>query len=124
MKRSNCQLRTLIETIPDLIWLKDPAGVFLSCNPRFERLFNAPEAQIIGKTDHDFVPGELADFFRQKDQEAIAASKPSINEEWVTFADDGHRALLETIKTPMRDHDGPSHRRAGHRPRHHRAPCR
>lgn len=106
LKRSNAQLHTLIETIPDLIWLKDPAGIFLSCNPRFEHLYNAPEALIIGKTDHDFVPDELANFFRQKDQEAIAAGKPNINEEWVTFADDGHRALLETIKTPMRDHDG------------------
>ncbi len=106
LKRSNSQLRTLIETIPDLVWLKDPAGVFLACNPRFERLFNAPEAQIIGKTDHDFVPGEQADFFRQKDQAVIATGKPGINEEWVTFADDGHRALLETIKTPMRDQDG------------------
>lgn len=106
LKHSNTHLRTLIETIPDLIWLKDPGGVFLACNPRFERLFNAPESQIVGKTDHDFVPRELADFFRQKDQDAIAAGKPSINEEWVTFADDGQRALLETIKTPMRDSEG------------------
>ncbi|MFA5242542.1 MAG: EAL domain-containing protein [Sulfuricella sp.] len=106
LKYSNTQLRTLIETIPDLIWLKDPGGVFLACNPRFERLFNAPESQIVGKTDYDFVPRELADFFQQKDQEAIAAGKPSINEEWVTFADDGQRGLLETIKTPMRDSEG------------------
>jgi len=48
----------------------------------------------------------LADFFRQKDQEAIAAGKPTTNEEWVTFADDSHRTLLETTKTPMLDSQG------------------
>ena len=32
--------------------------------------------------------------------------KPTTNEEWITFADDGHRALLETIKTPMYDSTG------------------
>ena len=36
----------------------------------------------------------------------MAAGKPSVNEEWLTFADDGHRGLFETIKTPMFDEKG------------------
>jgi len=52
------------------------------------------------------VPRELADFFREKDRIAMEKGGPSRNEEWITFADDGHRALLETIKTPMLDTDG------------------
>ncbi len=99
-------LKALVQTIPDLIWLKDPDGVYLTCNPKFERFFGASEADVVGKTDHDFLDQALADFFRQKDREAVAAGKPSINEEWITYADDGHRELLETIKTPMRDGDG------------------
>ncbi|MDS4070123.1 MAG: PAS domain S-box protein, partial [Candidatus Competibacter sp.] len=100
------RLRTLIDTIPDLIWLKDPDGVYLACNPPFERFFGAREADILGKTDHDFVAAELADFFWQKDREALAAGRPSVNEEWITFAEGGRRVLLETIKTPMRDAGG------------------
>lgn len=99
-------LRTLISTIPDLIWLKNSAGVYLACNPAFERFFGARESEIVGKTDYDFVAADLADFFRQNDQEAMAAGKPRVNEEWITFADDGHRALLETTKTPMHASDG------------------
>jgi len=99
-------LKTLVRTIPDLIWLKDPDGVFLTCNPKFERLLGAPEVDIIGKTDYDFVDRELADFFRQKDREAMAAGRPKVNEEWLTYADDGHSELLQTVKTPMRDGDG------------------
>jgi PAS domain S-box-containing protein/putative nucleotidyltransferase with HDIG domain len=103
---NEARLRTLVQTIPDLIWLKDADGIYLACNTMFERFFSAREADIVGKTDYDFVDRELADFFREHDRKAIAAGKPSANEEWLTFADDGYRGLFETIKTPMYDIDG------------------
>ncbi|OYY93624.1 MAG: hypothetical protein B7Y41_10225 [Hydrogenophilales bacterium 28-61-23] len=106
LEAERIRLRTLVDSIPDLIWLKDADGVYLACNPMFERFFGAKEADIVGKTDYDFVERELADRFREHDRNAMLAGGPSVNEEWVTFADDGHRALLETIKTPMRDNEG------------------
>jgi PAS domain S-box-containing protein len=106
LRESEALLRTVVQTIPDLIWLKDADGVYLSCNPMFERFFGAKEADIVGKTDYNFVSKELADFFRDHDRKAMEAGKPSSNEEWITFADDGHRALLDTIKTPMYDARG------------------
>jgi diguanylate cyclase (GGDEF)-like protein/PAS domain S-box-containing protein len=99
-------LRGLVNTLPDLVWLKNVDGVYLACNPRFEHFFGAKEKDIVGKTDYDFVSGELAEFFREHDRMAMENDGPSVNEEWVTFADDGHRELLETIKTPMRDSRG------------------
>ena len=103
---SEGKLKSLIQTIPDLIWLKDPDGLYLSCNHEFEKFFGASEAEIVGKSDYDFIDKELADFFREKDKAAIAAEKPTVNEERIQFAEDGHWALLETIKTPMRDSEG------------------
>jgi hypothetical protein len=100
---SENSLRTLVQTIPDLIWLKDEAGIYISCNPMFERFFGASEARIKGKTDYDFVDRKLADFFREHDRKAMAAGKPTRNEEWITFADDGQKIYLETIKAPMFD---------------------
>ncbi len=100
------RLRATLNAIPDLMWLKDATGVYQSCNPAFERFFGAREADIVGKTDHDFVDRELADFFREHDRKAMAAGQPSINEEWLTFAADGSRRLFETIKTPMLGADG------------------
>ena len=94
-------LRTLIDTLPDLVWLKDAEGRYLACNARFERFFGARERDIVGRTDHDFVARDLADFFLAHDREAMAAGGPTINEERVTFADDGHAEDLETIKTPI-----------------------
>jgi diguanylate cyclase (GGDEF)-like protein/PAS domain S-box-containing protein len=99
-------LHTLVKTIPDMVWLKDRNGVYLACNPRFERFFGAREKDIVGKTDHDFLPKELADSFREHDRNAIKNNKPCVNEEWVTYTDDGHRELLETLKTPMYDSQG------------------
>jgi diguanylate cyclase (GGDEF)-like protein/PAS domain S-box-containing protein len=99
-------LRTLVSTIPDLTWLKDVNGVYLACNPRFERFFGATESAIVGKTDYDFVSREQADTFRENDRLAMQLGGARINEEWVTFADDGHPELLETLKTPMFDNRG------------------
>ena len=103
---SELRLRVLFQAIPDLAWLKDASGTYLSCNSRFEQLFGAPEAHIVGKTDYDFVDKELADFFRNNDLLAIQKGVPCTNEEWVTFASDGHRELLETTKTPIWNADG------------------
>jgi len=100
------QLRTLVATIPALVWLKDAQGVYLACNPPFERLYGAPEAQILGKTDDDFVAAEVAEGFRANDRAAATGEGPKTNEEWLTFASDGYRGLFETTKTAMRASDG------------------
>jgi hypothetical protein len=105
-ERSEAQLRAVIETLPDPVWLKDPDGVYLTCNQRSERLLGAQRSAIIGRTDYDLVDRELADFFREKDRLSIALGGPSVNEEAITYADDGHCEILETIKTPMYGHKG------------------
>ena len=106
LERERGFLKTLIQTLPDLIWLKDPAGVYLACNPRFEQFLGAREADILGKTDYDFVDRAVANFFSEKDRAAIAAGQSCVNEEELTFRDDGHRELVETIKTPMFNAEG------------------
>ncbi len=106
LNHSELRFRALLDSIPDLIWLKDAEGIYLSCNATFERFFGAREAEIVGRTDYDFVDKELADFFREHDRKAMAAGKPSNNEEWITFADTGERVLLLTTKVPINDTDG------------------
>ena len=106
LRENQTLLQTLFRAIPDLMWLKDPDGVFLGCNPRFESFLGAPEAEIVGKTDYDFVDRAQADCFRANDQAAIAAGGPHVNEEVVAFASDGHRELIQVVKTPIRDSAG------------------
>ncbi len=106
LRESEARLRGLIQTIPDLVWLKDREGVYEACNPAFERFIGASEAELVGKTDYDFVDQAMADSFRQYDRAAMAAERPQVNEEWVTMADSGRPALLETTKTAVRAADG------------------
>jgi diguanylate cyclase (GGDEF)-like protein/PAS domain S-box-containing protein len=94
-------LRLLMDTIPDPIWMKNPAGRYLSCNRRFSEMCGADEREIVGRTDFDFVDAELAKFFLENDRQAMAEGKPRMNEEQVRFASDGRLTLLETIKTPV-----------------------
>lgn len=106
LEKSEVLKKNILETIPDMMWLKDIDGIYMACNPEFELFFGAKESEIVGKTDYDFVDKELADFFREHDRKAMYAGKPSINEEWITYASDGHKALLETTKTPLHNNAG------------------
>jgi PAS domain S-box-containing protein/putative nucleotidyltransferase with HDIG domain len=106
LRESEAQLRTLVDTLPDVVWLKDPEGVYLLCNRRFEDFCGAREEDIVGKTDRELLSPELADFFRAHDRAAMDAGGPTANEEEIVFASDGHHEILETIKTPVRARDG------------------
>ncbi|GAB6070145.1 hypothetical protein JCM30760_12420 [Thiomicrorhabdus hydrogeniphila] len=99
-------LKTLIQTIPDLVWLKDNKGGYLSCNTMFERFFGAKEINIIGKTDYDFIDKDIADNFRKNDLVAMKKNGSTENEEWLNFADKSYQGLFATIKTPMKDESG------------------
>lgn len=105
IEKERTLLRNIQAAIPDPVWTKDLNGTFLSCNQAFERLFGVTETELIGKNDYHFFSAERAEFFRQKDHEAIIADKTCINEEWA-LSGDGHSILLETSKTPMRDAQG------------------
>ena len=106
LERERTHLRTLVSVMPDLVWLKNADGVYLACNRRFEQFFGASEQDIVGKTDYDFVGKDLADSFRRHDFSAMESKEPCMNEEEIVFASDGHREILETTKTAMRDENG------------------
>lgn len=106
LKLSETNLRTLIETIPDLVWVTNMKGEYLLCNPRFEHLLGAKESEIVGKTIFDFTDYERATISRQLDIQAVANTGVTVNEEEVLFADDGHVETVETVKKPMYDSDG------------------
>ena len=106
LANSELMLRSIKNSIPDLVWLKDVNGLYLQCNKAFERFFGADESAIIGKDDYAFFNKELADFFRDNDRKAIEAGGPRINEEWLTFAEDDYTGLFETVKSPMYDAHG------------------
>ena len=99
------RLSTLIQSIPDLIWVKNQDGVYLACNSAMERLFGTSKENIIGKSAEAFVGPEQSKIFHADDLAAAASEKPLLVEEWLTFPD-GHRALFEVAKVAMRKSTG------------------
>jgi len=99
-------LKTLIETIPDVVFMKDLEGRYITCNHRFEEMMMEKQSNLIGRTDYDFFAKEIAETFRYFDRKAIESGKPERNLESVVFKNDGHVELLETIKTPVFNSDG------------------
>jgi PAS domain S-box-containing protein len=106
LEHERALLRTLIETVPDMIWMKDAAGRFVTCNSATQRFFGVAESAMIGKTDYDFFPKAEAENYREQDRATIAAGGPRVNQEWVTVRETGRRVLLETTKVPTFDAGG------------------
>jgi diguanylate cyclase (GGDEF)-like protein/PAS domain S-box-containing protein len=98
-------LKTLVNTLPDLVWVKDAQGKYVACNRRFEGVYGLTETALVGKSDYDFSSSDIADQLRFYDQLAIEAGKASVNEELIVFMD-GHQELCETTKSPMYDAQG------------------
>ena len=99
-------LQSIINLIPDLIWLKDPDGKYLACNKTLEEFFDIKESEILGKTDFDFIDPELAKSFQEHDKLAIEKDGYHSNEEIIRSADGKHESYFETIKSPMKDTKG------------------
>ena len=106
VENERAHLKILIETVPEMIWLKDTKGVYLSCSRNFEQFNGLGENALIGKSDYDFYPEEIADFYWGKDLEVLNGSKSVRFTDWAVSAKNGTRILTETIKTPMHDTDG------------------
>jgi len=105
-KTAMLQWKTLVNTLPSLIWLKDPDGKYLSCNRAFARYYEMAEDEIVGKTDHDLRDQESADFFEQQDLAVVAGGKACQYEVGLTFEHGDHSKTFEITKVPMFQNDG------------------
>lgn len=98
-------LRSLIDSIPDLIFYKDCQGYYKNCNLAFERCVGRPANEIAQKTDFELFSPEQAVLYREQDRQITAQRQSHSSEEWVTYAD-GTRCLLDTLKTPLISAEG------------------
>ncbi|MBU4264197.1 MAG: PAS domain S-box protein [Proteobacteria bacterium] len=105
LENAHALLRSLIDSVPDLIFFKDHESTYLDCNKAFAEFAGKDITDIIGKTDYDFFSPELAGFFREKDRQMLASGETKRNEEWVDYPD-GRHVLLDTLKTPYHTPDG------------------
>lgn len=104
--RRNSFYRTIFEALPDCLNAKDLEGRFLAANSATAALMGAEDAeQLIGRTDFDFYPAEVAHRFREDEQAVLADGKIALIEQQLTRPD-GTTLWLSTLKAPFRNANG------------------
>jgi PAS domain S-box-containing protein len=104
-------LRVLIDNMPDLILVKDTASRFLAVNPALAHLMGAraPD-ELLGKTDFDFYPHEIAQHYYALEQEFLHTGRPLVNQEELhRDPDTGEDRWFLATKIPFRDQQGVVH---------------
>ena len=100
-------LRTLVDNIPARIFAKDTRSRFLMNNIAHMRALGATTIdELIGKTDYDYRPKEIADKLFNEEQELIRLGKGFHNQEESIVTRDGRKVWLSVSKVPMLDKNG------------------
>ncbi|MGB2698018.1 MAG: PAS domain S-box protein, partial [Candidatus Zixiibacteriota bacterium] len=104
LRESEEKYRTLLENLPQMIFLKDKNSVYVSANRNFCSALGIEPEEFRGKTDFDYFPKELAQKYRRDDRDIIRTGKTKeIVEDYV---EKGKRKVVRTVKTPVLGDDG------------------
>jgi len=107
LRNERLLLRTVIDNIPDSIYCKDTAGRKTLANlAELSYSQTNSESEILGKTDFDLYPKEVAEGFFADDQIVLQTGKPVLNREEFLFDSSGRKRWLLTSKLPLKDEKG------------------
>lgn len=101
---SEMRLQSILDATTAVIYVKDVEGRYFSINRHYERLFGVSREDILGQTDYEIFPSDVAEAFRLNDQKVIEAEK-ALEFEEIAPHDDGPHTYL-SIKFPLRDSTG------------------
>jgi PAS domain S-box-containing protein len=104
IRRSEQLLRDVADHTKAVIYVKAPDGRYLLVNHRFEEIFDLSADRIIGRTDHDLFPPDIADAFRANDLEVLTRNTTIEYEETAPHTDGPH--IYISIKLPLHDETG------------------
>src|SRR4051812_7896662 len=100
-------LRALLENIPDRIYFKDTQSRFLRCSKSMANRLGLEEPiEVVGKTDFDFHPPELAKEFYDDEQKIIATGEPLINKLEKQSDTQGKTIWASVTKVPIYNQTG------------------
>ena len=100
-------MRTLIDGLPDNIFVKDRQSRFQISNSAHVRTLGAARLdEVLGKTDRDIFPAELADQYLGDEEALMKSGQPLNREETVVNPRTGENRWLQTTKVPLRDKNG------------------
>lgn len=102
LRESKFREKAILDNIPDMAWLKDKQGRFIMANEQFCKACGFKLEDLVGKTDLDVWPLDLAQSYMKDDQEVIKSKKRKCVQERLSDKE-GKIAWIETVKTPIFD---------------------
>ncbi len=103
------QLRTLVDHLPDFIYIKDRESKFILANNKLANVMigenHSPE-ELIGKKDHDFYEKNLADQYFRDEQEIMEKGTPLIGNIEPGKDEQGNPIIVSTTKVPVKNNHG------------------
>ena len=104
LRRNEQLLQDVINNTTAVIYVKYADGRYLLTNRRFEQLFHLTTDQVVGHTDHEIFPKDIADAFRANDVTVLERNTVVEYEEYAPHSDGLHAYI--SIKFPLCDHTG------------------
>jgi PAS domain S-box-containing protein len=100
-------LRTVIDNLPDFIFAKDTQSRFILNNRAHAQFVGASfAADVLGRSDQDFFPPELAEAYLQDDQNVMNSKTQVVDKEEPIVDRAGARRWISTTKVPLKRPDG------------------
>jgi diguanylate cyclase (GGDEF)-like protein/PAS domain S-box-containing protein len=107
LERERILLREMIDLIPAQLYAKDAQSRFIACNVAVARGMGTTTAELIGKTDFEFFPAEMARGFYDDEQAIIRTGEPLLDiEELALERLSGTMRYISTSKVPLHDSAG------------------
>jgi sigma-B regulation protein RsbU (phosphoserine phosphatase) len=105
LRKSESLYHSLVETMPQNVFRKDLQGRFTFANQQYCNHYHCKLEDILGKTDFDFFPRELAEKYQRDDERVMETGQTfEITEDHQPFGQE--RATVQVVKTPLYGADG------------------
>ncbi len=105
LERERQLLRTLIDLLPDFIFVKDTQSRFLVANKALARAYGRQPAELLSRTDADFLSPSIATHCLAAEQQVLAGQSVSAWEDTICFPDGWTRTVV-TNMAAFRDAQG------------------
>jgi PAS domain S-box-containing protein len=103
LQESKNQLQAVLDHAPAVIFQKNTEGEYMIANPECERVLQVSPGSVVGKTDDDFFPPEIAAYIQHCDQQVLKTGQPVYAEKVIPLPDGEH--IYQSINFPVKDAD-------------------
>ncbi|MCU0979072.1 MAG: PAS domain S-box protein [Pirellulaceae bacterium] len=105
LQESDRRFKALLYNLPERVFHKDRESVYVSCNRNYAVEFGFEPEQMVGKTDFDLFPPDIAAKYRADDSRIMASGETEEIEE-LYCAPTGEERIIRTVKAVLRDEQG------------------